>query len=170
MNFASLISGGAALIFNPAFYIVLALACGTSFLKGCQYEQHELVELKGEIAAKSAIVITKQGAITEKVVTVFRDRIKIVKEISDANAAALPQIITPEIDRAFPVPVGAIRLLNCAAGGTACSPAGSDGEPSGVALDSVLATTTENLSTCRGDQERLRSLQDWVTQQSQVKP
>jgi hypothetical protein len=64
----------------------------------------------------------------------------------------IPQHVTPEIDRTHPVPLGFVRVWNDLPGGAVPpASAGSDADPSGVALSSVADTgvaTQGALKTC----------------------
>lgn len=65
----------------------------------------------------------------------------------------IPQHVTPEIDRQYPVPLGFIRVWNDGAHGPIPSPtSGSDADPSGVPLSDVASAHNEDaatLDTCR---------------------
>jgi hypothetical protein len=65
----------------------------------------------------------------------------------------IPQHVTPEIDRTHPVPLGFVRVWNDLPGGPIPpATAGSDADPSGIALSSVAdagVATQGAYETCR---------------------
>lgn len=71
----------------------------------------------------------------------------------------IPQHVTPEIDRTYPVPLGFVRVWNDAAHGPVPGPAaGSDADPSGVPLSDVASAHVADegtLDVCR------KSLTEW---------
>ena len=82
----------------------------------------------------------------------------------------IPVYVTPEIDRAYPVPVGFVRLHDAAAaGGSAPTLSDRPGEPadapSGIPLSAVADTVTENYAGCTDDRARLKGWQDWYAEQ-----
>jgi hypothetical protein len=69
----------------------------------------------------------------------------------------------------FPLPNGAIRLLDAAASGTVPeAPSASDGTASEIKIDQAVGVIAENYIDCRIYAERLSSLQEWVRTQDSL--
>lgn len=113
-------------------------------------------------AAKLQIALEAEKArkqqVVEKVITVFRDRIKIVKETSDAIVNAVP----PPIDN--PILSGNYRVLHdAAASGVVPDPAKLDGDIKAAAtVDAVTFRTAvaKNYGICHQIEVQLLSAQD----------
>lgn len=79
----------------------------------------------------------------------------------------IPGVVTPAIDRAFPLPVGFLRVHDAAARGldlsTVRDPAGRpDDVASGVPASAAAAAIAANYGACRQDDEQLAGLQAWL--------
>lgn len=79
----------------------------------------------------------------------------------------VPAHVTPAIDRAFPLPVGLLRVHDSAALGVPTAqvpdPAGrADEAPGDVTASQFGAVVAENYGVCRADQDRQRRLQAWL--------
>lgn len=139
-----------------------------------------------EGAAKAAVA-TAQVKQADKVITRVQNQAAITADVSakhdvadrqiQASTGALlqkvPAYVTPQVDLRFPVPVGAIRLLNAASLGLDLSavpdPAGrADDAPSGVALSTVVDGGVANAGACRQDDQQLSDLEAWILRQQQL--
>jgi hypothetical protein len=75
----------------------------------------------------------------------------------------VPRLVTPDVDRRYPLPVGFVRLVDAAAAGEVPAAAGpADGEASGVAASRAAAIIGDNYGACRGVAQQLIDLQDWA--------
>jgi hypothetical protein len=82
-------------------------------------------------------------------------------------AQEIPRHVTPEIDRAFPLPVGAVRLLNDAIGLPAVPdpPGQPDDARSAVALSDGVSVLADDVNACRRNGQQLTDLQAWIRDQ-----
>lgn len=106
-------------------------------------------------AAISAAAGAADAAAQARIRTVTRT---IIQEI--------PGVLPPAVDRAFPLPVGFVRVHDAAARGLDLSdvpdPAGRpDDAASGVAASDAAAVIAGNYGACRADAQRLADLQAW---------
>lgn len=78
----------------------------------------------------------------------------------------IPQHVTPEIDRAFPVPLGFVRVWNDATHGPIPGPAaGADSDPSGVPLSDVARANTADQGTLDVCRVQIAGWWDWYDRQ-----
>lgn len=127
-----------------------------------------------EALQRVATVETQQAAISMKAAT---DHARYEREIKAATRTIVQEVtryVTPETDRLFPVPVGAVRVHDAAALGRPIAEVPDatgrpDGEASAVEASSLIRTVAENYGSCRVDGQRLSDLQDWVRAQLAVK-
>lgn len=130
-----------------------------------QYEQGR-VDLLAEQAAAEANLEEAQEEVTERVVTVYRDRIQIVREKGDTIIKEVPVYVTDKDDAACTINSGFVRLWNDANKGEVSeSSAGADAAPSGVVLSDVATQKATEAKLCRETEQRLISLQEWVREQ-----
>lgn len=112
------------------------------------------------------------ATITERVVTQYVDRVRVVRERAQTIVKKVPVYVTAKADAACLVPAGFVRVHDAAVQGVDLpASAGTTADtPSGVALSAVASTVASNYGICRETAERLTSLQNWVRQQGGVKP
>ena len=108
-----------------------------------------------QAAASQAIAVRDQH-VQEQVHTVTR---RLIEKV--------PVYVTPQIDRAFPLPWGFVRVHDAAVRGDDLSPAatrsaGPDDAPSNVTASRAAAVITGNYGDCRADRARLADLQAWI--------
>lgn len=101
-------------------------------------------------------------AATERVRVEYRDR--YVTQILE-----IPDHVTPETDRRYPLSVGFVRVLDAAAAGADLSatpgPAGlADDAASDVAPSHAAGVIVGNYAGCTDDRAKLLGLQAWVLQ------
>lgn len=107
------------------------------------------------------------GKVTVRTETVYVDRIKTIREESDAIVREIP-VFVPAGACELP---GGFRLLHDAAarGGAVPDPAAlADAAP--VAAQDATRTVAENYGACGETAQRLTSLQDWVAEQCRRNP
>lgn len=81
--------------------------------------------------------------------------------------AEIPAHVTPQIDAAYPVPLGFVRVWNDASHGPIPdSAAGADESPSGVPLSDVAGAHVADEGTLDICRVRLTGWQDWYKQQA----
>lgn len=111
--------------------------------------------LQGELA---------QAQLSQRVVTEYVDRVRVVQERGKTIIKEVPTHVTATADAACPVPVGFVRLHNSAAQNMPLDPApgNPDAPAPGVALSTVASTVADNYTTCHATAAQLNALQDWV--------
>ena len=145
---------------------VAAALVGFGYVRGLVADQAADEARMAAWTQESVRVIKVQGEVTERVVTEYRDRIKVVtKEV---------ERVRHEIVR---VPTGTdctlnhewVRLHNASAGYLDSQAAGrTDDAAAGIAADQALPAIADNYAACRANAEQLIALQRWVIEQSQV--
>lgn len=128
-------------------------------------ERAQTAQVIADLKAKSAEVTTK-------VVTEYVEKVKIVKEKGDTIVKLVPKYITTEDNAACTINRGAIRVLNSAANQDElpATPASTDGQPSGVNLDTVVTSVADNYGTCNEIRAQVMGLQAWIRAQQKINP
>jgi hypothetical protein len=108
-----------------------------------------------QASASQAIAVGDQRA-DDRIRTVTR---RLIEKV--------PVYVTPQTDRAFPLPWGFVRLHDAAASGddlpaTAAGSARPDDAASDVAASEAAAVVVANYGGCRADRQRLADLQAWA--------
>jgi hypothetical protein len=87
-------------------------------------------------------------------------------------AVATPAIVTPAVDRAYPLPDLAVSVWNAAATGNVSSlPPASGGiaaQPSTVPLSQLLDAHTADIEQCRSEEVKYQQLWDWAVAQAKI--
>lgn len=114
------------------------------------------VAVNRQTAQISAAAGAAEAAAQTRIVTVTRT---LIREV--------PSVVTPQIDRDFPLPVGFLRVHDAAARGLDLpdlpDPAGRpDDAASGVAASDAAGAIAANYGACRADDEQLAALQAWL--------
>jgi hypothetical protein len=119
-------------------------------------------------AAQAAIRTVQRQAAASQVIAVRdqrgQDRIRTVTR---RLIEKVPIYVTPESDRAYPLPWGFVRLHDAAVRGDDLSAAadrsgGADDAPSDVAASEAAGVIVANYGGCRADRQRLADLQAWA--------
>ena len=161
MNLLSLIGGWQ----RYAVYGALGLAVGgMCFGYGYHRGIRNLWEYQAEQARAAIPVIVKQGAVTERVVTKYRDRIVRVK----GDTVTLTKEVTVYVPAsADPVlPAGWLLLHDAAATSTVPpAPDGIDVAAPAIAASQALKGVVGNYGACHATEAQLLELQAWVRAQ-----
>jgi len=109
---------------------------------------------------------------TEKIVTVYVDRVQVVRERGATIVQRIPVYVTPQADAACTLPRGFVRVHDAAAESAevpgASGPA--DAQPSGIALSAAAGVIVGNYTTCHAITEQLTALQAWVRANGETAP
>lgn len=97
----------------------LAAFTGYGYFQGLSHKQAQWDAEKAQQAAATQKVLIRQGQVVEKVVTQYVDRVRTIKEKSDAVIREVP-VYVKETD--CPAPPGERVLLDAAINGTAPKP------------------------------------------------
>lgn len=157
---------------------VLVLAVGIAIGTGGTWKVRDwmaaeaaLKAAKSDLRAARIVVERTQGAaqITQGVSASVDQRQAQTRTVYRTITERIPVYVTPEIDRAFAVPYGFVRLHDAAA--VRAAPALPDGTgqpddaPSDVALSAVAGTVVDNYGQCYAWRDQLIGWQDWYRQQ-----
>jgi len=133
---------------------------GYGYFKGVQSVRRDFDAYKAEIALKNAQQKAAQAEVTAKVITKYVDRVRIVKEKSDA----IVNEASSNVAGSCPGSVGVYH--DSAALQLPPAPRGAD---EGTTDAKDLATTiTKNYGTCHQTREQLKALQEWVRENSKL--
>lgn len=151
-----------------ALAVLVAAATGWGWVKGAASVQ---AEWNAERAAQTITVLrvqVKQAEVTERIVTQYIDRVRIVRETADAIIREVPVYVPAQCDPDGRLPAGWRVLHDAAASGGAADPAAiAHAQP--VAPDTAATTVARNYGTCRETAEQLIALQQWVTDQAAIR-
>ena len=152
-----------------ALAILVAAATGWGWVKGAASVQ---AEWDAERAAQTITVLrvkVAQAEVTERVVTRYVDRVRVVREQADAVIREVPIYVPQSCDADGRLPAGWRVLHDAAASGGAADPSTvAHAQP--VAPDTAAETVARNYGTCRETAEQLTALQQWVREQAAVQP
>lgn len=144
----------------PAFAVKWLLAggliigvTGYGYFKGAQSVRKDFDAYKAQIALLEAKRTAEQAQVTTKVVTKYVDRVKIVKEKSDA--------IKKEVDGVSGVCPGSVGMLHDSAA-LQVPPAPRGPDEGTTDAKALTSTIIENYGTCHEVREQLKALQEWV--------
>lgn len=149
---------------------VAVLAASLWILGGKSNEEHwqaKVEEQKLEIARLEAA----SKEVTTQVVTKYIEKVKIVKEKTNAIQSKVPEYISKDADAKCVIPRSAVVLHDAAAKNELPdSTGGVDEGASGVTLSKLLDTTVLNYGTFYEVREQLKALQDWAREQKRINP
>lgn len=151
----------------PGSWIAAALAL---FLALWWYGNHQFNKGVSWQLAQDAEFIAqlkpKQVAATERVRIVYVKQEAEIKWRTKTITERVTEYVTAKDDAGCNINRGAVRLHDAAAQGVVPgSPAGTDGEPSGVALSAYTQTVTSNYGTAHLCAARLEAWQQWYLAQ-----
>lgn len=109
---------------------------------------------------------------SEKIVTVYVDRVQVVRERGATIVHRIPIYVTPQADAACSLSRGFVRVHDAAAQSAEVpgAPGPADAQPSGVALSAATGVIVGNYTTCHAIAEQLTALQAWVRDNSDTAP
>jgi hypothetical protein len=147
---------------------LVAASAGWGWVRGARSVQ---ADWDAERAAQTITVLRVQAAqaqVTERVVTQYVDRVRIVREQADAIIREVPVHVPAKCDPDGRLPAGWRVLHDAAASGRLADAArAADAQP--VAPDAAAETVARNYGTCRETAEQLTALQQWVSEQTAIK-
>jgi len=119
----------------------------------------EAEQLKTKQAELQAALATEIANVKERIVTVYVDKIKIVKEKEYVYRDQATNVVPSQ----YELSNGWVSLHDSSARGVdADATSSADGTPSGVKDNQALATVVENYGSCQANAEQLTSLQQYV--------
>jgi len=144
-----------------------AAALGGGFAAG--WKVHDWRDAAGQLRAAQAAVhlVQRQAAASQSIAVANQRAEDQVRTVTRRLIERIPVHVTPQIDRAFPLPWGLVRVHDAAARGDDLSAvAEGAGQPDDAASDvpasEAGAVIAGNYGDCRADRRRLADLQAWV--------
>jgi len=122
-----------------------------------------------EMEAKVQIAETRSREVNTVIETKVVEKIKFVKEKTNANKQIIKEVAGAQLDAKCELPESTVVLVNSASknevpGG----PSVSDGSSSGVKASDLLDTVVENYGRYNEIRERLVAWQEWYKQQKRI--
>jgi len=152
-----------------ALAVLVAAATGWGWVKGAASVQQDWNTERAVQTIAVLRVQVKQAEVTERIVTQYVDRVRVVRETADAVIREVPVYVPQSCDADGRLPAGWRVLHDAAASGRAASTS-TDADAQPVAPDTAAATVARNYGTCRETAEQLTALQQWVREQAAVRP
>lgn len=153
-------------------YLIVGAASLAIGAAGAGFGVYKIMHNANEAAitqqAKSTVqYVVHADAINTDLGKIYVPQFVFIQSNTDRIQKEIPQHVTPEIDRRYPVPLGFVRVFNDASHGPIPGPAaGSDADPSGVPLSDVAgahAADEGTLDVCRA---QLGEWWTWYDQQA----
>lgn len=125
----------------------------------------EAEQLKTKQAQLQAALEKEIANVKEKIVTVYVDKIKVVKEKEYVYRDQATNVVPSQ----YELSNGWVSLHDSSARGVDADPAASaDGTPSGVKDNQALAVIVENYAACQANAEQLSALQQYVREAQKI--
>jgi hypothetical protein len=141
--------------------VVIASAASVVWMHGYSRGERKLFEYQAEQARAAVPVIVRQGEVTERVVTRYRDRIVQVKGETVTLEKEIPVYVPASADCVLAR--GWVQLHDAAATRTVPpAPGGVDVTAPAIAASTALQGVVENYAACHVVREQLLGLQAWV--------
>ena len=122
-----------------------------------------------ELEAKVQVAEAKSREVNTVIETKVIEKIKVVKENTDANVKIIKEIVAVQLDADCKLPESAVLLHNSASQNeVAGSAINVDGRTSDVKASELLTTTTENYGTYYQIVEKLKGWQTWYKEQKKI--
>jgi cell division protein FtsL len=156
-----------SVLLKPLALLLAALLIAALAVIG--WQRHHAADLTSRLADAQAKQLAAQfeasaARIDVKVITQYVDRVRVIHDTSQTLQREIPTYVTPATDRAFPLPVGFVRLHDAAASGLSTLPAAglADATASDVAASQAADVIVTNYGLCHETTAQLSALQDWI--------
>ena len=130
------------------------------------WQRHHTAVLSSHLAdaqAKQFAALFEASAakLDVKIITQYVDRVRVIHDTTHILQREIPSYVTPATDRAFPLPVGFVRLHDAAATGIVPGPAGAaDATASDVTASQAADVIVSNYGTCLEIRAQLNAVLD----------
>ncbi len=137
-------------------------------LAAIAWQRHQTADLSSRLASAQADTIAalfdaSVAKVDVKIITQYVDRVRVVHDTTQVIQREIPTYVTPSTDRAFPLPVGFVRVHDAAATGVLPGPAGdTDAAASDVTASHAADVIAANYGTCLEIREQLNAILDRV--------
>lgn len=120
-----------------------------------------LYEYQAAQAVAAVKVVVKQGAVTEKIITQYRDRVRVIREAPQVIEKEIVRYVPPSADPVLPRGWGMLHDA-AAAGALPEAPGGADVAAPDIAASQAIRGVVENYTLCHLTELQLVTLQAWV--------
>jgi hypothetical protein len=168
-NLISLATGAVGSIFANWQVFLAAIAISAALGAAGTWRVMSWHEGSQANAQSKAVVrlVTWQSHINVNVGEIVIRGVTIAAAETSRRQQEIPSHVTPAIDRAYPVPLGFVRMWNDASHGPIPGPsAGGDADPSGVPLSDVAHAHTADEGTLDVCRVQLAGWWSWYDQQA----
>lgn len=146
--------------------LLVALVAG-AFAGGWTVRSWKADSTELKTVTKTVYLRSEAAKVNETVAAAAAGRQVEIRWRTKTLIERIPDHVTPEIDRRYPLPGGLVRLYDAAVLGvrpTDLDPAayGPDDAPSDVEASAAATILTANEGACQADRARLSDLQAWV--------
>jgi len=130
------------------------------------WQRHRTADLSTRLANAqadtiAALVEASAARLDVKIITQYVDRVRVIHDTTQAIQREIPSYVTPTTDRAYPLPVGFVRLHDDAATGSLPGPPRDiDATASDVTTSQAASVIVANYGTCLAIREQLNAVLD----------
>lgn len=167
MNPLALFSGPYAMLARAGIVVlILAAAFAAGWVKGNQHGTQKLIDYQGAQAVASIKVIARQTKATERVLTKYLERVKLV----EGATTTIEKEVTKYVD-SKPLALACmldnrwVRLHDAAAGALPPAPGQPDDATGALPAPEALQTITKNYAAGNRNADKLDALQEWIREQ-----
>jgi hypothetical protein len=122
-----------------------------------------------DMEARVEVAEAKSKEVNTVIETKVVERVKIVKEKTNANKQIIKEVVGAQLDAKCELPESTVVLINSASRNEVSGgPGVSDGTSSGVKASDLLDTVVENYGRYNEIRERLVAWQEWYKQQKRI--
>lgn len=153
------------ILVRPVMYVSIGLAIAAAgFAVGGLYVSGKWRDAEARRATEAVKIITRQGEVTERVVTRWLERQAAGQVVTETIEREVTKYVESKpLALACLLDVRWMRLHDAAAAGQVPPPAGAaDAAPGTITAAAALPVVTGNYATCGRNAERLEALQRWV--------
>jgi hypothetical protein len=130
------------------------------------WQRHQTTNLSSRLAdaqAEQFAALFEASAAKRdaKIITKYVDRVRVIHDTTQTLQREIPTYVTPATDRAFPLPIGFVRVHDAAAtGGLPGLARATDAEASDVTASRAADVIAANYGTCLEIREQLNAVLD----------
>jgi hypothetical protein len=153
----------------PIYVLGTTLAIAGVWFSGGRANQAAWEAKLKEMEAKVQVAEAKSKEVNTVIETRVVEKVKIVKEKTNANKQIIKEVAGAQLDARCELPVSTVMLVNSASKNEVSgSPSVSDGASSGVKASDLLDTVVENYGRYNEIREKLVAWQEWYKQQKRI--
>lgn len=130
------------------------------------WQRHQTTDMSSRLASAQADTIAalfdaSAARLDMKIVTQYVDRVRVIHDTTQTLQRKIPTYVTPTTDRAYPLPIGFVRVHDAAAtGGLPGPPRDTDATASDVTASQAATVIASNYGTCLEIREQLNAVLD----------